>query len=379
MTTYWLAPQVYDPGHDAIQEGARLLRDGELVAFPTETVYGLGADARNTQAVENIFTAKGRPSDNPLIVHIADMEMLDELAERVDPISMRLAEAFWPGPLTLVLPLRQGVLSPMVTAGLDTVAVRMPDHPVALSLIAASGCPVAAPSANRSGRPSPTLAKHVREDLDGRIAGLLDGGPTGVGLESTVAMADASGRVHVLRPGGITPEELARVSGCPVELAGEGGAAAAGTVTVNRVEDGLLERHPGQGQREDSFRPRAPGMKYTHYAPKGQLTVVKGADPLAVVQTIVQLLDQDRKAGARTAVLAPREHAPRYEGAADLILPCGSLEDVELAGRELFAALRRMDEEGIAVSYSEAFPEEGIGLAVMNRLLKAAGHRVLEV
>ncbi|MEI2400620.1 L-threonylcarbamoyladenylate synthase, partial [Paenibacillus phytohabitans] len=198
---------------EAIAAAAAMLRSGGTVAFPTETVYGLGADARNTPAVEAVFAAKGRPSDNPLIVHIARREELEGLVLEVAPVASALMNAFWPGPLTLVLPVRPGVLSPLVTAGLDTVGVRMPDHPVALALLRAAECPVAAPSANRSGRPSPTLAAHVMEDLAGYIGGVLDGGAAGVGLESTVVQVQPDGTVAVLRPGGITAEQLAAVAG----------------------------------------------------------------------------------------------------------------------------------------------------------------------
>lgn len=366
-----------------MREAAGLLRQGELVAFPTETVYGLGADATNTEAVAGIFRAKGRPSDNPLIVHISDLSMLDGLVLQVDALSRRLAEVFWPGPLTLVLPVRPGAVSPLVTAGLDTVAVRMPDHPVALALIAAAGCPVAAPSANRSGRPSPTLAEHVREDLEGRIAGILDGGATGVGLESTVAEAGPDGRsVHVLRPGGVTPAELAAAAGCDVAVAGEarGGVDPAGAAVrpdglpAPQAEAGARGHRPG----EEPFRPKSPGMKYTHYAPKGRLTLVRGSSPEAVAARAVQELDRARSEGERTGVLVPEEHAHLYRGAADLVVVCGSLADPGSTAQELFAALRRFDEAGTTFMLAEAFPEEGIGLAVMNRLRKAAGHRVLE-
>jgi L-threonylcarbamoyladenylate synthase len=366
MTKYWKVPPDCSPESGAVQEAAELLRQGKLVAFPTETVYGLGADARQTEAVEGIFTAKGRPSDNPLIVHIAEMGMLEELALAVDPVSRRLAEAFWPGPLTLVLPCRPGMLSPLVTAGLDTVGIRMPDHLVALSLIRASGCPVAAPSANRSGRPSPTLAEHVREDLDGRIDGLLDGGATGVGLESTVVQVDAEGRIHVLRPGGITLRQLAEVGGAPV-VRGEGSPERAEALS-DPVDGG-----------EEIFRPRAPGMKYTHYAPQARLTIVQGDDVSAVVEAIRRGVDDARRNGEKTAVLAPEEHAALYREAADLVIPCGSLGDLPAAAAGLFAALRRMDEAGIVCAFAEGYPEEEIGLAIMNRLRKAAGGRVLEV
>ncbi|MEC0238183.1 L-threonylcarbamoyladenylate synthase, partial [Paenibacillus kribbensis] len=195
-----------------ICEAAELLQAGETVAFPTETVYGLGADARSTTAVEAVFAAKGRPSDNPLIVHISDPVQLSGMVANINDTAQALMDAFWPGPLTLVLPVVPQALSPRVTAGLDTVGVRMPDHPIALRLIAEAGCPLAAPSANRSGRPSPTLAQHVQEDLGGRIGGILDGGPTGVGLESTVVQAGDDGTVTILRPGGVTAEQLAAVA-----------------------------------------------------------------------------------------------------------------------------------------------------------------------
>lgn len=376
MTKHWLVPPEGSPADDSIQEAAEMLRRGGLVAFPTETVYGLGADARNTRAVEGIFTAKGRPSDNPLIVHIAEKGMLDELALSVDPVSRRLAEAFWPGPLTLVLPCRPGVLSPLVTAGLDTVGIRMPDHPVALALIAASGCPVAAPSANRSGRPSPTAAEHVREDLDGRIDGLVDGGATGVGLESTVVQVDRdNGRVHVLRPGGITVRQLEEAAGCPVEDGSRREAAGAGAEGETAP---TAEGRPDDAGAEE-FRPRAPGMKYTHYAPRARLTLVKGADARLLAEAIVRGLEAARRNGEKTAVLAPAEHAAQYRGAADLVIPCGSLVDLPAAAAGLFAALRRMDEADIACAFAEAYPEEEIGAAIMNRLRKAAGGRVLEV
>lgn len=369
MTKYWKADLEGNPQDPAILEAAALIREGKQVAFPTETVYGLGADARNSEAVEGIFTAKGRPSDNPLIVHISDISMLDGLVAQVDAVSRRLAEAFWPGPLTLVLPVRPGAVSPRVTAGLKTVAVRMPDHPVALALIAAAGCPVAAPSANRSGRPSPTLAAHVREDLAGRIAGILDGGATGVGLESTVAEAGSDGRLHVLRPGGVTPAELERATGCEVVVAGEHDRAAAAAAGHTA----------GTGEAETAFRPKAPGMKYTHYAPRGTLAVVKGLNAEAVTERIMRELEQARLSGERTGVLAPEEHISAYRELADVAVVCGSLQDPGSTARELFHALRRFDEEGAARIFAEAYPEEGIGMAIMNRLRKAAGNRVIHV
>ncbi|MEK8133105.1 L-threonylcarbamoyladenylate synthase, partial [Paenibacillus filicis] len=251
MTSLWRV-DAQNPQPADLQEAAEALRRGGTIAFPTETVYGLGADARSDAAVAAVFTAKGRPSDNPLIVHIADRSQLAELTAPPEEAVSLLMDAFWPGPLTVVLPVREGVLSPLVTAGLSTVGIRVPDHPVARALIAASGCPVAAPSANRSGRPSPTEAGHVLHDLAGRIAGIVDGGPAGVGLESTVVELRGD-TLYVLRPGGVTAAQLRRVlpAGVHVQEAAESVAAAE--------------------------TPRAPGMKYAHYAPRGRLTIVRGA------------------------------------------------------------------------------------------------------
>ncbi|MEF2968204.1 L-threonylcarbamoyladenylate synthase [Paenibacillus sp. M1] len=338
----------------ALAEAGAMLAAGGTVAFPTETVYGLGADARNTAAVEAIFAAKGRPSDNPLIVHIADMSQLDGLVAEVNETARKLMEAFWPGPLTLVLPVAPGAVSPRVTAGLDTVGVRMPAHDIALRLIAAAGCPVAAPSANRSGRPSPTLARHVWDDLAGRIDGIVDGGPTGVGVESTVAEAGADGIVTVLRPGGITAEQLAR--------------HAAGV----RLDAALQSAGGGES---DMPAPRAPGMKYTHYAPRGELRVVTGAAPERVAAAIRAELDAAKARGEVTGVLAFDEHLPFYR--ADCVLSLGSLTALEAAAHRLYAALRRFDDSGVTYILAESCPQEGLGAAVMNRLLKAAGHTVI--
>lgn len=357
LTRWWRV----EPGAgDNLKEAAAVLASGGTVAFPTETVYGLGADARNPEAVEAIFAAKGRPSDNPLIVHIADVSQLDGLVTEVNETARRLMEAFWPGPLTLVLPVAEGAVSPRVTAGLSTVGVRMPAHEVALRLIAAAGCPVAAPSANRSGRPSPTLASHVGEDLSGRIDGIVDGGPTGVGLESTVVEAGRDGGVTVLRPGGITVEQLARVAGAGVRLdaalqpeAKAGGEAAPGPAAA----------------------PRAPGMKYTHYAPQGVLRIVRGSAD-RVADRIQAELAAAAARGEKTGVLAFDERLPSYR--ADCALSLGREAELETAAHRLYAALRRFDECGVTYILAEACPEEGLGSAVMNRLLKAAGHRVID-
>ncbi|MBA9085696.1 L-threonylcarbamoyladenylate synthase [Fontibacillus solani] len=339
----------------ALQEAGKILASGGTVAFPTETVYGLGADARNTEAVEAVFAAKGRPSDNPLIVHIASMSQLDGLVTRVNETERRLMEAFWPGPLTVVLPVAPGAVSPRVTAGLSTVGVRMPAHDIALRLIAAAACPVAAPSANRSGRPSPTLASHVGEDLAGRIDGIVDGGPTGVGVESTVVEVGADGTVTVLRPGGITVRQLARVATAGVQL-----------------DAALLE-----AGGVDIPAPRAPGMKYTHYAPRGAMRIVAGAAPERVAARIQAELDAAAERGETTGVLAFDEHLPRYR--ADYVESLGSIAALETAAHRLYAALRRFDDRGVTCILAESCPQDGLGSAVMNRLLKAAGHNVIHV
>ncbi|MGG1641738.1 L-threonylcarbamoyladenylate synthase [Paenibacillus sp. NRS-1782] len=349
--------QVRIAAEKGIREAAVLLQAGETVAFPTETVYGLGADARSTEAVESVFAAKGRPSDNPLIVHISDPAQLDGMVTEVNDTARALMDAFWPGPLTLVLPMMPQALSPRVTAGLDTVGVRMPDHPVALRLIAEAGCPLAAPSANRSGRPSPTLAQHVREDLEGRIGGILDGGPTGVGLESTVVQAGDDGIVTILRPGGVTAEQLAAVARA-VEL-----------------DPALAVASPGEDA--DSPAPRSPGMKYTHYAPRGRLSVVHGPSSAEVTGWIRAALAEASARGERTAVLAFDEHAAGYAG--ECVYTLGKLDALHEAAQRLYGVLRRCDEEGVTYILAEACPPKGLGDAVMNRLLKAAGHRIVRL
>ncbi|OWA36140.1 threonylcarbamoyl-AMP synthase [Saccharibacillus sp. O16] len=371
--------------HPDIQQAASLLAAGKLVAFPTETVYGLGGDARRTEAVEGIFTAKGRPSDNPLIVHIADRAELDAFVLEVSPADEKLMDAFWPGPLTLVLPVRPGSLSPRVTAGLDTVAVRMPDHGIALALIRASGCPLAAPSANRSGRPSPTLAQHVREDLDGLIDGIVDGGPAGVGVESTVVRTNAAGGATVLRPGGLPAEELGRVLGAEVRAVSAepsadidpAAARAASEAGAAGPKSGEPDAAPSGGEAPGEA-PRSPGMKYTHYAPSGRLEVVLGAEREAA-EAIRGLLAEAKARGEKTGVLAFDEHLGHYDGQADLVLPLGSLHDLRQAASRLYAALRRFDEEGATFMLAEGCAEIGIGSAVMNRLGKAAGGRIRRV
>lgn len=354
MTKEWKleadAPEV----HPVFAEAGGMLAQGGLVAFPTETVYGLGADARNPQAVEAIFAAKGRPSDNPLIVHIADPAQIGQLVEAVDATSLALMDALWPGPLTLVLPVKTDAVCSQVTAGLDTVAVRMPDHPIALKLIRAAGCPVAAPSANRSGRPSPTTAAHVREDLAGKIAGIIDGGAAGVGLESTVVAVEAEGAlIRVLRPGGVTVSELRRAAP-GVEVAVE---------SVQEVAGGTV--------------PRSPGMKYAHYAPQGTMIVVRG-ESQHVLPWVRERLAAAAAKGERTGILTVEDYVPYCE--ADVVIGCGSKKNVPDTAKQLYDALRRFDEAGATFILAFGFEtEEEIGLAVMNRLYKAAGQQVVYI
>lgn len=350
VTTYWHVEQGEQrESTQAIAEAASLLRQGETVAFPTETVYGLGADATNTEAVRQIFAAKGRPSDNPLIVHIADATQLSGL---VQPDSLTahhqaLMKAFWPGPLTIVLPVLAGSLSPYVTAGLQTVGIRIPDHPVALQLLREAGLPIAAPSANSSGRPSPTWASHVREDLDGRIGGIVDGGATGVGVESTVIQF-VEGELYVLRPGGVTAEQLQ------------------GVLPKMRIH----VAEPTEVAAADT--PRAPGMKYTHYAPKGYMHIVQGNDYREVSAWIQRDIDAAKARGESTGILTFEERINDYQ--ADLVVACGSLSQPDTIARELYAALRTFDHKGISYIVAEGVSDAGIGSAIMNRLLKAAGH-----
>ncbi|GEB31295.1 MULTISPECIES: L-threonylcarbamoyladenylate synthase [Brevibacillus] len=335
-----------------IVDAARLLHAGEAVAFPTETVYGLGANALSNEAVEKIFAAKGRPSDNPLIVHIGERQQLSTVAGEVPEKGQKLMDAFWPGPLTVIVPKNDRVAS-LVTAGLDSVGVRMPAHPVALALIKQAGVPIAAPSANRSGRPSPTTAAHVLADLDGRVAGIVDGGATGVGVESTVIDVTVEPPV-ILRPGGITREQLESVIG-PVEL-------------DPSFEVGAVET------------PRAPGMKYTHYAPEGELWLVAGSEEQARIK-MAELLSQAKIDGQKTGVLATEESAGywRDHEAADVVLTVGAQADLEQVAQQLYAVLREFDNQQVQFIVGETFSREGLGMAVMNRLEKAAGGRILSV
>ena len=333
---------------NSIAAASELLRKGELVAFPTETVYGLGADATNAQAVLSIFSAKGRPADNPLIVHISNRSQLSKICT-VQSNAICLMDAFWPGPLTILFPKLPSVPD-VVTAGLSTVAVRMPSHPVAFELLRTCGLPIAAPSANSSGRPSPTLASHVFEDLHGKIPLILDGGPCQVGLESTV-LDLCHGKPTILRPGGITKEMLESVLHEEVALAGS-------ILRPLRPDEKAL----------------SPGMRYKHYAPKATVTLVEGNES-AVLKTLRSKCLNDISHGKQSCVLCFTEHMEK-------LLDCnphdlGSINHSEQTAHSLFSVLRKLDEEGIESVYSEVLPVEGIGLAVMNRLGRAAAFRMI--
>lgn len=342
--------EVLTPDAGAYRLASDLLNSGNLVAFPTETVYGLGANALDRKAVLSIFAAKGRPADNPLIVHIHDRAQMDDLCS-VPPLAGRLMDAFWPGPLTMLF-VRKPAVPPEVTAGLPTVAVRMPSHPVAVTLLKTCGLPVAAPSANSSGRPSPTTASHVLEDMSGKIPLILDGGPCDVGLESTV-LDLCHDRPTILRPGGVTKEMLESVLGQEVLLAGS------------------ILRPLAEGEVALS-----PGMRYKHYAPKGTVTLVDGPEE-KTLPLLRRLCREQIHAGKKACVLCFTEHM-------DALSDCnphdiGSAASPGEIAHRLFDMLRRLDEENMEAVFSEVIPPEGMGLAVMNRLGRAAAFRTIHI
>ncbi len=334
---------------EILRRAGSVIRDGGLVAFPTETVYGLGGDALNSESARRIYAAKGRPSDNPLIVHICRFEDLSGIVAKVPDEAVKLAEAFWPGPLTMILHKSEKVPYE-TTGGLDTVAVRLPASGAARKLIEYGGGYVAAPSANLSGRPSPTDAESVKEDLNGRIRMILDGGAVGIGLESTIVDLTVT-PPQILRPGYITESMLRKVLG--------------------EVDTDVTIMHDGSGQK-----PRAPGMKYRHYAPKGELVIVEGK-PDNVAAYINLRTAEAAGRGARTGILCTGGELSRYR--ADVVQCLGERSDEESIAKNLYAALRLMDREHVEKIYSESFEAQGLGQAIMNRLLKAAGHKVVKV
>lgn len=341
--------------NDAFSMASDILRNGGLVAFPTETVYGLGGNALDPKASEKIYAAKGRPSDNPLIVHIADRADVAELASEIPPIAEKLMDRFWPGPMTIIFN-KKDIVPKETTGGLDTVAIRMPSHPDAARLIRESGVYIAAPSANASGRPSPSTAQHVEEDLSGRIDMILDGGPVDIGIESSII--DVTGDVPViLRPGFITRKDFS-------ELIGE-----------VYIDPAIIKPDP-------TLRPKAPGMKYTHYAPKGSLTIIEDkASPAEVtenvISTINRLAAEAAAEGKKAAVLTTRDQADKYSS--ENIILLGEGASGEEVAKHLYSALRECDDIGAELIYSESFNRDELGGAIMNRLLKAAGQKLIYV
>ncbi len=333
-----------------IQEAAQILREGGLVAFPTETVYGLGANALDEFASSKIYEAKGRPSDNPLIVHIAELEALNKIAKTVPDNAKKLAEVFWPGPLTIIFEKKE-IVPLGTTGGLNTVAVRMPNHELALSLIKEAGGYIAAPSANTSGRPSPTKASHVAKDLMGKIDMILDGGMVSIGIESTIIDVTTNPPL-ILRPGFITKDMMEAIVG---EVA---------------IDPTIF------GDKELKDRPKAPGMRYKHYAPKGDLTIIEGEEEQVILKInrfAKEMSDKQYKVG----IIATDETINRYN--IGQVISIGKRSEEQTISHNLYDVLREFDEKNVDIIYSESFRSETIGIAIMNRLLKAAGHKVIQV
>jgi L-threonylcarbamoyladenylate synthase len=338
------------PEIEKVQIAAEFIKKGGLVAFPTETVYGLGADALNAKAVLALFEAKKRPLDNPPIIHVKNINDVYRLATQVPPKAEKLMKEFWPGPLTLVF--KHSDTVPKVTvAGLNTIAVRMPQHNVALALIRESNCPIAAPSANMAGKPSPTSAKHVFDDLHGRIDAILDGGPTRIGVESTVLDLSVNPPM-VLRPGGTPFEALKK---------------AFGDVKLHPFVVAEKELPLGKA--------RSPGMKHKHYAPNAKVILVEGSVS-AVTAKIKELTDYYKLKACKVGVLATDETVTQYR--ADVAKSLGSRFNLAVIAQNLFRLLREFDAEGVDVIIAEGVPAEGLGLAVMNRLRKASGYNIIK-
>lgn len=330
-----------------------LLKNGKLVAFPTETVYGLGANGLDSDAAKKIYEAKGRPSDNPLILHISSIEMVSQIAENIGENAYQLMKHFWPGPLTIVLPKKE-IVPYGTTGGLDTVAIRFPSNVIARKLIESAGVPIAAPSANLSGRPSPTKAEHVLQDLDGKIDCVIDGGSVGIGIESTIV--DMTSDIPmILRPGYITKEMIEEV-----------------LQTKVGIDPAILQKDGMEG-----IRPKAPGMKYKHYAPKGELTVVLGKPMEKVVDIITQLTNEKIELGYQVGIIATEETKTQYTSG--IVKVIGSRENLITISSNLYGILREFDEEGVEFIYSEGMEQEDLGQAIMNRLLKAAGYQIIQV
>jgi L-threonylcarbamoyladenylate synthase len=344
-TKVWKVDKYVDnlENNPQIVDAAHFLKENEVVALPTETVYGLGGNAESDEAVAKIFAAKGRPSDNPLIIHIAEREQIHSFVSEIPEKAKVLMDAFWPGPLTIIFKKKEGALSAKATAGLASVGVRMPDHPVALALLKTCGLPIAAPSANSSGKPSPTKAEHVLEDLQGKIAGVVDGGATGVGVESTVIDCTEATPV-ILRPGGVTKEQLEAVIG---------------------------DVHIDPALTSNASKPKAPGMKYQHYAPNAPLYLVEGSG-----QFLQVLVNEKKKEGFKVGVLTTEENVGEYQS--DIVIACGKRSVPDTVAAALYDTLRAFNHKKVDIIYSEVFPSTGVGHAIMNRLQKAAGNKFIK-
>jgi L-threonylcarbamoyladenylate synthase len=350
MKTLFLKVDAENPDPSIIQTAAEIIQSGGLVAFPTETVYGLGADALNPVAVKTLFMAKKRPSDNPPIVHVADKTEVCRLVDAVPPKAQLLMEKFWPGPLTLIFK-HSDVVPNVTVAGLETIAIRMPKHKVALELIKLSHCPIAAPSANLAGKPSPTNAQHVYEDLNGRIDAIIDGGATNIGVESTVV--DLS----------IDPPMLLRPGGIPFE-------------TLKKVLDDMKLHVFVQAEQELKLKEiRSPGMKHKHYAPKAEVILIEGNVP-AIINKVRELSESFRHKGQKVGILATDETQTAYK--ADVIKSLGSRSNLASVAQNLFRLLREVDAENVDIIIAEGVSSEGLGLAVMNRLRKASGYHIIK-
>lgn len=339
----------------AIKKAGQTIKNGGLVAFPTETVYGLGGNALDSMAAKKIYAAKGRPSDNPLIAHIASTDMLKELVTEIPPKAQALIEAFWPGPVTLIF--KKSELVPKeTTGGLSTVAVRYPNNPIALALIREAGVSIAAPSANLSGKPSPTLGSHVIEDMNGRIDVIIDGGMVGMGLESTIIDVTVDTPM-ILRPGFVTKEMIENVVG-----------------EVN-VDPAILNKPT------KDFQPKAPGMKYRHYAPKAEFIMYRGEID-AVSRCIIHEANKKAEAGFRAGIVTANQHMSNYQGKIhkDIkIISLGDLDKPETIAHALFKTLRDFDTNQTEYIFGETFQDDNVGAAIMNRLTKAAGYNIIDV
>lgn len=333
------------PDQDLISLFATMLADGKTVIFPTETVYGLGANALDEDAATKIYQAKGRPSDNPLLVHVADKEDVYDLVENIDDRAKLLMDKFWPGPLTIVFK-KKAIIPDRTSGGLDTVAIRMPSDQVARDLIRQAGVPIAAPSANISGRPSPTKPEHIIRDMDGRVDGILVGGPCDYGVESTIIDLSED-LAMVLRPGSITLEMLGEVLG-------------------------RIDLDPSLKNKDDNIRAKAPGMKYKHYSPQAQVYIVKADDLEGFAERVDSLCEDNAKKGLKIGVMTMNYDQHSYQAK---VFDLGG-SDTEVA-KNLFDSLISLDRESIDIAYVPYFEERGIGVAIMNRLKKAAAYRII--